>query len=232
MLPLTRREWLRTVGAATVMGATSRLASAADPAGFKLPPLPYPTNALEPAINAKTMEIHHDKHHAAYVKSLNDALAKQPALLGMPIEDLMKGLAKLPADVKMAVQNHGGGHYNHSLFWRWMAPNSGGEPSGNLASAIASSFGEFSKFKAAFKDAAMKRFGSGWAWLVKDTSGKLAIESSANQDTPLSAGKTPILGIDVWEHAYYLRYQNKRADYVDAWWSVVNWKTAAEQFAT
>jgi superoxide dismutase, Fe-Mn family len=227
---LTRREWLRTAGLATAVACTPQLISAADPTGFTLPQLPYPTDALEPAIDQRTMEIHHDKHHAAYVKNLNDALAKQPKFLSMPIADLMKSLSTLPAEVKTAVQNNGGGHYNHSLFWQWMAPKSGGDPSGNLAAAIGSTFGDFAKFKTAFKAAALKRFGSGWAWLVKD-GGKLAIESTANQDTPLSAGKTPLLGIDVWEHAYYLKYQNRRADYIDAWWSVVNWKGVGERFA-
>jgi Fe-Mn family superoxide dismutase len=230
MHSLSRREWLRTAGAAAALTCAPSGLLAADPPGFTLPPLPYPADALEPAIDKKTMEIHHDKHHATYVKNLNDALAKHPNLLAMPIAELMKGLSKLPADVKTAVQNNGGGHYNHSLFWQWMAPHAGGEPSGNLGSAVSSTFGDFAKFKAAFKDAALKRFGSGWAWLVKDGN-KLAIESSANQDTPLSSGKAPLLGIDVWEHAYYLHYQNRRADYIDAWWSVVNWKNVAERFA-
>lgn len=228
MLPLTRREWLRATGAAAALAMAPNRLMAAD-AGFTLPPLPYPYDALEPAIDKKTMEIHHDKHHGAYVKNLNDALAKHPKLLATPIADLMKELPRLPADVRTAVQNNGGGHYNHTLFWTLMAPK-GGEPDGNLAAAITSTFGSAEKFKAALKDAAMKRFGSGWAWLVKD-GGKLAIESSANQDTPLTLGRTPILGIDVWEHAYYLKYQNRRADYIDAWWSVVNWKTAGERFA-
>jgi Fe-Mn family superoxide dismutase len=229
MIPMTRREWLRTAGAAAALTCTSSALLAADPPGFTLPPLPYPTDALEPAIDKKTMEIHHDKHHAAYVKNLNDALAKHPDLLKTPIADLMKGLSRLPSDVKTAVQNNGGGHYNHSQFWLWMAPRAGGDPGGNLGSAITATFGDFTKFKSAFKDAALKRFGSGWAWLVKD-GGRLAIESSANQDTPLSSGKTPLLGIDVWEHAYYLQYQNRRADYIDAWWGVVNWKPVAVAF--
>jgi len=230
MRPLTRREWLQSAGIATAVVCAPQLAPAADPTGFTLPKLTYPTDALEPAIDKQTMEIHHDKHHAAYVKNLNDALAKYPNLLGTPIAELMKNLSTVPTEVKSAVQNNGGGHYNHSLFWQWMAPNAGGDPSGNLAAAIGSTFGDFTKFKAAFKDAALKRFGSGWAWLV-NSGGKLAIESTANQDTPLSAGKTPLLGIDVWEHAYYLKYQNRRPDYVDAWWSVVNWKNVAERFA-
>jgi superoxide dismutase, Fe-Mn family len=230
MKSLTRREWLRTTGAAAALSLAPAGLLAADSAGFSLPPLPYPTDALEPAIDQKTMEIHHDKHHAAYVKNLNDALAKHPDLLALPIAELMARLGRLPSDVKTAVQNNGGGHYNHSLFWQWMAPHAGGEPGGNLGSAVASTFGDFAKFKLAFKDAALKRFGSGWAWLVKD-GGKLSIESTANQDTPLSSGKVPLLGIDVWEHAYYLKYQNRRPEYIDAWWSVVNWKGVAERFA-
>lgn len=231
MTSMSRREWLRTAGAAAGLACVSAHLGAADAAGFTLPPLPYPTDALEPAIDQKTMEIHHAKHHGAYVKNLNDALAKHPKLLSTPIADLMKELDRLPADLKTAVRNNGGGHYNHSLFWTWMAPKAGGEPTGNLAAAIDSTFGDFAKFKAAMKDAAMKRFGSGWAWLVKDGN-KLTIESSANQDTPISSGKTPIVGIDVWEHAYYLRYQNRRADYIDAWWSLVNWRQIGERFAS
>jgi Fe-Mn family superoxide dismutase len=227
----TRREWLGAAAAATATAWTPGFATAKRAAGFTLPPLPYPSNALEPAIDQQTMEIHHGKHHAAYVKNLNDALAQHPNLLSQPIEQLMKNLATLPAAVKTAVQNNGGGHLNHSQFWKWMAPKgTGGQPGGSLAAAINSTFGDLTKFKAAFKEAALKRFGSGWAWLVKD-GGKLSIESTANQDTPVSAGKTPVLGIDVWEHAYYLRFQNRRADYIDAWWSVVNWKSAEELFS-
>jgi Fe-Mn family superoxide dismutase len=229
MPKLTRREWLKVAGVTAALAATTPRSTARTRAGFTLPPLPYPPDALEPAIDKQTMEIHHGKHHAAYVKNLNDALAKHPDLLAMPIEELMRNLTRLPADVKTAVQNNGGGHLNHSQFWKWMAPKSGGQPSGNLADAMNATFGDFARFKAAFKDAAMKRFGSGWAWLVKD-GGKLAIESNANQDTPVSAGKTPLLGIDVWEHAYYLRYQNRRADYIDAWWTVVNWRKVADDF--
>jgi Fe-Mn family superoxide dismutase len=231
MKSMSRREWFRTASAAAGFACLSTSLKAASAAGFTLPPLPYPTDALEPAIDRKTMEIHHDKHHGAYVKNLNDALAKHPNLLATPIDQLMKELDRIPADVKTAVRNNGGGHYNHSLFWTWMAPKAGGEPTGNLAAAIQSTFGDFAKFKAAMKDAAMKRFGSGWAWLVKD-GGKLAIESTANQDTPISNGKTPIIGVDVWEHAYYLKYQNRRAEYIDAWWSIVNWRKAGEQFAS
>jgi Fe-Mn family superoxide dismutase len=238
MHQITRRQWLRTAAsgsAALTLGALSRsylpTARAADAVGFTLPKLTYAFDALEPNIDAKTMEIHHDKHHGAYVTNLNAALAKYPALLTRPVDELMRDLAKLPVDdaTRTAVRNNGGGHSNHSHFWQWMAPRAGGEPTGPLGDAIKSSFGDFAKFRAAFKDAAMKRFGSGWAWLVA-TDGKASIVSSANQDTPLSAGQTPLLGIDVWEHAYYLKYQNRRADYVDAWWNVVNWKHVAERY--
>jgi Fe-Mn family superoxide dismutase len=229
---LTRREWLRTAAAGTAaLALAPRMGRAADVQGFTLPPLHYPFDALEPHIDARTMEIHHDKHHGAYVKNLNAALAKYPDLLRRPVDDLMRDLAKLPVDdaTRSIVRNNGGGHSNHTHFWTWMAPHAGGEPTGPLGDAIKASFGDFATFRAKFKDAAMKRFGSGWAWLVV-TDGKALIVSTANQDTPLSEGKTPVLGIDVWEHAYYLKYQNFRDRYVDAWWNVVNWKQAAERF--
>jgi Fe-Mn family superoxide dismutase len=236
MHQFTRRQWLRTAAAGTAaatLGALSQapIARAADAAGFTLPKLHYAFDALEPSVDAKTMEIHHDKHHAAYVTNLNTALAKYPDLLKVPVDDLMRNLAKLPVDdaTRTAVRNNGGGHSNHSHFWLWMAPKAGGEPTGPLGDAIRATYGDFAKFRGVFKEAAMKRFGSGWAWLVK-ADGKVVITSSANQDSPLSEGKTPLLGIDVWEHAYYLKYQNRRADYVDAWWNVVNWKNAAERF--
>jgi Fe-Mn family superoxide dismutase len=196
-----------------------------------LPKLPYGFDALEPNIDAKTMEIHHDKHHAAYVKNLNAALAKHPDLLSRPVDDLLRGLDKLPIDeaTRTAVRNNGGGHANHSAFWQWMAPQAGGEPTGPVGDAIKAEYGDFAKFRAAFKDAAMKRFGSGWAWLV-GAGGKVKIVSLPNQDTPLMTGQTPLLGLDVWEHAYYLKYQNRRDDYVEAWWNVVNWKAVAERF--
>jgi Fe-Mn family superoxide dismutase len=236
MHSFNRRQWLRTTAAgaaALTLGAVARPRSAAaDAAGFTLPKLPYAFDALEPYVDARTMEIHHDKHHAAYVANLNTALSKYPDLLKTPIDELMRNLAKLPVDdaTRGAVRNNGGGHSNHSHFWLWMAPKAGGEPTGPLGDAIKSSYGDFAKFRAAFKDSAMKRFGSGWAWLLAD-GGKVSIVSSGNQDTPLSQGKTPLLGIDVWEHAYYLKYQNRRADYVDAWWNVINWKAAGEKFA-
>ncbi|GAB4460090.1 MAG: superoxide dismutase [Anaerolineales bacterium] len=196
---------------------------------FELPKLPYAYDALEPYIDARTMEIHHTKHHQAYITNLNGAIEKAPELAGKPLEDLLGNLNAVPEAVRMVVRNHGGGTYNHNLFWEIMAPKAGGTPSGELAKAIDSSFGSFEAFKDEFTKAAIGRFGSGWAWLVKKGSG-LAVVSTANQDTPLSEGMTPILGIDVWEHAYYLLYQNRRPDYVAAWWNVVNWDAVAEKF--
>jgi superoxide dismutase, Fe-Mn family len=236
MHQFTRRQWLRTAASGTAVLALNALRSpnarAADTPGFTLPKLPYAYDALEPSIDTETMKIHHDKHHKAYVDNLNKALADHPDLLSTPIDDLMRNLDKLslkPA-TRTAVQNNGGGHSNHSHFWVWMGPKAGGEPTGPLGDAIKAKYGDFAKFRDVFKEAAMKRFGSGWAWLVKD-GGTVAITSSANQDTPLSEGKMPLLGIDVWEHAYYLKYQNRRPEYIDAWWNVVNWKAAAERYA-
>lgn len=188
-----------------------------------LPPLPYAYDALEPHIDARTMEIHHGKHHQTYVDKLNAALAKYPELTDKPVEDLLKDLNSVPEDIRTAVRNHGGGQYNHSMFWKIMAPNAGGQPSGKLAEMITSKFGSFDKFKEEFNAAAANRFGSGWAWLSVDKNGALTITSSANQDCPLSDGLKPILCLDVWEHAYYLKYQNRRPDYTSAWWNVVNW---------
>ena len=195
---------------------------------FELPSLPYAMNALEPHIDAATMELHHGKHHATYVKNLNEALEGQSNLLNMPIDELMQNLDLVPEEVRTKVQNNGGGHANHSLFWQLMSPDGGGEPEGALAEAIAGSFGSFTTFKKEFAEAATGRFGSGWAWLVSEGGAKLAITSTANQDTPLMQGKTPILGLDVWEHAYYLKYQNRRPEYIEAWWNVVNWPRVAE----
>jgi Fe-Mn family superoxide dismutase len=195
---------------------------------YEVPPLPYDYNALEPHIDEQTMRLHHDKHHQAYVTNANAAL-EGTEWADKPIEEVLKNLASLPADKQAPVRNNGGGHYNHSLFWEWMAPNAGGEPDGALRSAIESTFGSFDDFKAQLKDAGVKRFGSGWAWLVYDGSG-LAIVSTPNQDSPISEGKTPLLGVDVWEHSYYLKYQNRRPDYIDAWWNVVNWPKVAEGF--
>jgi len=197
---------------------------------FQLPPLPYPSDALEPSIDKQTMEIHHGKHHAAYVTNLNKALEQAPDLQNKSIEDLLKNnLAAVPESIKTAVRNNGGGHINHSMFWTILGPKAGGSPTGNLAAAINSAFGSFDKFKEQFADAAAKRFGSGWAWLVKDGN-KVAITSTPNQDNPIMEGKYPIIGLDVWEHAYYLKYQNRRPEYVTAWWNVVRWDEAEKRF--
>jgi Fe-Mn family superoxide dismutase len=194
-----------------------------------VPPLPYDYTALEPHIDEQTMRIHHDKHHAAYVNNLNAALEKHPELADKSVEDLVKGINTVPEDIRMAVRNNGGGHINHTMFWEIMGPGKGGEPTGRIGDAIKSSFGDFEKFKTQMNDAGVKRFGSGWAWLI-DAGGKLTIESTANQDSPLMEGKKPLLGIDVWEHAYYLKYQNRRPDYLAAWWSVVNWDAVNKRF--
>ena len=199
---------------------------------FELPALPYEEAALEPHIDAQTMNIHRTKHHNAYVTNLNAALEKYPDLQNKTIEELLaNNLAAVPDDIKGAVRNNGGGHWNHCMFWQWMAPNAGGEPTGALADAIKAAFGDFATFKAQFKDAGVKRFGSGWAWLVVDGAGKLSITSTPNQDNPLMEGKKAILGVDVWEHAYYLKYQNLRPAYLDAFWNVVNWAKVAELYA-
>ena len=195
-----------------------------------LPALPYPFDALEPHIDAKTMEIHHGKHHQAYVTNLNAAVDKHPELQAKSVEELLKGINSVPEDVRTAVRNNGGGHANHSMFWQIMGPNSGGAPSGAIADAIDSSFGSFDKFKEEVKKAAVGRFGSGWAWVI-DQGGKLVVESSANQDSPLMEGKQIVFGVDVWEHAYYLKYQNRRPDYIDAWWNVVNWAEINKRLA-
>ncbi len=187
-----------------------------------LAPLPYPSDALEPHIDRQTMEIHHGKHHAAYVNNLNAALEKHPDLQSKSVDDLIRGINSVPEAVRTAVRNNGGGYANHTMFWQIMGPKAGGAPTGPVADAISSSFGSFDKLKEEFKKAAVGRFGSGWAWVVK-AGDKLTIESTPNQDSPLMEGKHPVFGIDVWEHAYYLKYQNRRPDYVDAWWNVVNW---------
>ena len=187
-----------------------------------LPPLPYAFDALEPHIDAKTMEIHHGKHHNAYVTNLNAALEKYPELQSKSIEDLLRDINKVPEDVRTAVRNNGGGHMNHSAFWKWMGPKAGGAPTGSLGDAIKSTFGSFDGFKEQMTKAGVTRFGSGWAWLIEQN-GKLTIESTANQDQPIMEGKKAVLGVDVWEHAYYLKYQNRRPDYLAAWWNVVNW---------
>ena len=193
---------------------------------FTLPPLPYAFDALEPYIDAKTMEIHHDKHHAAYVTNLNKALEPYPNLQSKTLEELLGSLDSLPEAIRAPVRNNGGGHWNHSYFWPLLKKNNGAEPTGDLAKAISAAFGSFADFKPKFAAAGVGRFGSGWAWLLLK-GGKLVIESTPNQDTPISLGGTAIIGLDVWEHAYYLKYQNRRPDYIEAWWSVVDWDAAA-----
>lgn len=197
---------------------------------FTLPPLPYAYDALEPYIDAKTMEIHYTKHHQAYVDNLNKALENHPELQKKSLHELLTSLPALPESIRAAVRNNGGGHENHSAFWHMMKKNGGGAPKGKLAAALDKKFGTFDSFQKEFTTAAKTRFGSGWAWLVATKAGDLAVVSSANQDTPLSDGQKPILGLDVWEHAYYLKYQNRRPDYIDAWWHVVNWEAAYENF--
>jgi superoxide dismutase, Fe-Mn family len=187
-----------------------------------LPPLPYAADALEPHIDKQTMEIHHGKHHNAYVTNLNAALEKHPELQSKSVDDLLKNINTVPEDIRTAVRNNGGGHANHTMFWQIMGPNGGGAPTGAIADAINAAFGGFDKFKEEVKKAAVGRFGSGWAWVI-DNGGKLVVESSANQDSPLMEGKKIVFGVDVWEHAYYLKYQNRRPDYIDAWWNVINW---------
>ena len=263
---MTRRQALKTAALATatlatVPGVIAQPAPAAAPSGpFTLPALPYAFDALEPHLDARTMEIHHDKHHAAYVTNLNKAIGEAPELGGKSIEDLLKNLSSAPEKVRTAVRNHGGGHYNHSLFWQLMKKNGGGEPKAELAKAIETNFGSFADFKAKFTEAGTKVFGSGWAWLALGPDKKLYIESTPNQDSPIlnsvatgaaaadelakryglnaqqvskatDSKKVPLLGLDVWEHAYYLKYQNKRTDYIAAWWNVVNWDFVAERYA-
>jgi superoxide dismutase, Fe-Mn family len=197
---------------------------------FSVPDLPYAYDALEPHIDEETMRIHHDKHHQAYVDKANAAL-EGTEWADRDVEDVLRNLSALPGDKQAAVRNNAGGHYNHSLFWQMMGPDGGGEPGGDLGAAIGETFGSFDSFKEEFKNAGIARFGSGWVWLVKDSSG-LAVVSTPNQDSPISDGTTPLLGVDVWEHAYYLKYQNKRPDYLDAFWNVVNWDYVAERFAS
>jgi len=240
---ITRRQAIKTTALASAALATlpgaiaqqplptgrvERLITTTDSGPFTLPPLPYAYDALEPHIDAQTMQIHHDKHHAAYVANLNKAIAEFPDLGNKPVENLLKDLNSVPDKIRTAVRNNGGGHYNHSLFWQMMKKDGGGEPAGDLAKAIAAGFGSFSAFKDNFTKAALGQFGSGWAWLAFDGQ-KLRIEPTPNQETVLSVGGTQLLGLDVWEHAYYLKYQNKRADYIAAWWNVVNWDFVAER---
>jgi len=234
---ITRRRAIKTtvLAAAAVALATPRAHTqspppAAGPEPFTLPPLPYPFDALEPHIDARTMEIHHDKHHQAYVTNLNKAVAGHPHLAKQTVEELVAHVSSLPEPVRAAIQNNGGGHYNHSLFWRMMSGKSRREPGPEFAATIERHFKSFAGFKEQLAAAASTRFGSGWAWLTIDAEKKLGIESTANQDSPLSMGKNVLLGLDVWEHAYYLKYQNRRADYVNAFFSVINWDYVTERF--
>lgn len=199
---------------------------------FELPSLPYPHNALEPFIDAQTMEIHHGKHHQGYVDKLNKALEKYPELQEKTVEDLIADLNSIPEDIRTAVRNSGGGHFNHSLFWPLMKKDGGGEPGRGLGGQIKKDFGDFSKFKEQFSTAAATLFGSGWAWLIKDSASKLSVVTTLNQDSPISQGQIPILGLDVWEHAYYLKYQNRRVEYIEAWWNTVNWEQAENNFTS
>jgi len=232
---LGRRDFLKTTGFTVAALAGVGCAAGTRTEGeqtmpFELPKLPYPFEALEPHLDATTMQIHHGKHHQAYVDNLNKALAEQPDLQKKRVEDLLIGIAAVPEAIRTAVQNNAGGHHNHSLFWKWMKPGGGGDPKGAIGDVIRN-FGDAAVFKTNLNDAGVKRFGSGWTWLVKTKAGKFEIYSTANQDSPLMKGDTPILGIDVWEHAYYLKYQNRRADYLNAWWNVVNWDAVNQQLA-
>jgi Fe-Mn family superoxide dismutase len=232
---MTRRTALKSAATATAALATASalsdaLAQAPAPTGpFTLAPLPYANDALEPHIDAKTMEIHHDRHHAAYVAGLNRAVAGTD-LAKKSVEEIVRGLATSPENIRTALRNHGGGHSNHTLFWQMMKKGGGGAPKGVLAAAMDKKFGSFDKFKEAFTTAAMGQFGSGWAWLTLDDKKELRIEATPNQDSPLTTGRTPMLGVDVWEHAYYLKYQNRRADYVAAFFNVINWDFVADRF--
>jgi len=239
-MPLTRRNFLILLGATTGTAAFGTLPIAAVPRfqdsqnqsepAFKLPPLPYDYKALEPHIDAATMRFHHDKHHGAYVKNLNEAVNKHPELKSKSAKELISDLNSVPEDIRTTVRNNGGGHVNHSMFWEIMSPNGGGSPKGAIATAIKETFGSFDNFKQLFNEAGNKRFGSGWVWLIRTREGKLQVTSTANQDSPLMEGNYPIMGNDVWEHAYYLKYQNRRADYLAAWWNVVNWQEVNKRF--
>jgi Fe-Mn family superoxide dismutase len=236
MHTLTRRQLLQAAGAGAAALALAHLSplsifAEVDEPGFKLPPLPYDYDALKVSIDEETMKIHHDKHHQAYITNLNAALKDNPDYFKKSIEEILMDIDKVPDKIKQAVINNGGGHANHSFFWKIMSPKGGGQPDGALAKGIDAAFGSFDKFQAAVNDAGLKQFGSGWAWLVSDNKGKLEVISTANQDSPLMKGQTPIIGVDVWEHAYYLRYKNVRKDYLEAWWKVVNWKEAADHYA-
>jgi Fe-Mn family superoxide dismutase len=219
---------LTWLGAQPARADTHQLAITA----FTVPPLPYAYDALEPVIDRRTMTFHHDKHHAAYVKALNAAINKHPELANQTVEQLLQDLDNIPSDIRTTVRNHGGGHYNHSLFWQGMRPPQAGSPTGALGSALTKNFGDLATFQREFEQAGMRVFGSGWVWLVGDKTGQLQIMTTPNQDSPVSRGLTPLLGNDVWEHAYYLNYQNRRADYLKAWWQVVNWPVVAQRYVT
>ncbi len=234
-MSLTRRELLTTAsGVAFAVAVAPRMPVAAEAQAasgpFSLPALPYPPTALEPHIDGQTMTIHHDRHHQGYVNGLNAAVAKEPSLAGRTLEALLRDLDAVPAGIRTAIQNSGGGHYNHTQFWTLMSPGAGGPPTGAAAAAITGAFGSFETFRDLFTQAAGSRFGSGWAWL-SDDNGKLVVHSTANQDTPLAEGRKPIFGLDVWEHAYYLKYQNRRADYVGAFWNLINWTEVNRRLA-
>ncbi|HIK27706.1 MAG: superoxide dismutase [Oscillatoriaceae bacterium SKW80] len=241
-MTINRRNFLFLIGAsvgAVTIGACGAFASsleaksnvAENTAIIELPPLPYAYNALEPYIDERTMQFHHDKHHAAYVKNLNDALNKHPELKSKSVEELLRDIKSVPEDIRTTVRNNGGGHVNHSMFWKIMKPNGGGEPTGAIADAIKTTFGSFENFQKQFNEAGNKQFGSGWVWLVRTSTGKLQIMTTPNQDSPLMEGYYPIMGNDVWEHAYYLKYQNRRGDYLAAWWNVVNWDEINKRYA-
>lgn len=242
-MALNRRNFLILLGATTGVAAVGTFPVAAQPllgttgskqnqsgGTFQLPPLPYDYNALEPYIDAETMRFHHDKHHAGYVNNLNAAVDKYPELKRLSAEELLRNISKVPKDIRTTVRNNGGGHVNHTMFWEIMSPDGGGEPTGAIATAINQIFGSFDAFKQQFNDAGSKRFGSGWAWLVRNNEGKLQVISTANQDSPLMEGMYPILGNDVWEHAYYLNYRNNRGEYLKQWWNVVNWQEVNNRF--
>ncbi|WP_353929633.1 superoxide dismutase [Okeanomitos corallinicola TIOX110] len=234
-MSLNRRHFLVLLGASAGAFILDSCAAAETStprtSTIELPPLPYAYDALEPHIDAKTMQFHHDKHHAAYVNNLNKALDKYPELKNKTVEELLQNLDNVPADIRTTIRNNGGGHVNHSMFWKIMKPNGGGEPTGEIATAIKDNFGSFADFQKQFNQAGGGRFGSGWVWLVRNQNGKLEITTTANQDSPLMEGKYPIFGNDVWEHAYYLKYQNRRPDYLAAWWNVVNWDEINQRFA-
>lgn len=243
-MPVNRRNFIILLGAAvsSVILRTSPAAgeTLAKPSKneensisevFPLPPLPYDYDALEPYIDAETMRFHHDEHHAGYTKKLNSAVNKYPRLRTISAEDLLRNLSSLPADIRSTVRNNGGGYVNHKMFWEIMSPNGGGEPTGNLAAAINQTFGSFEEFKKQFEAAGRERFGSGWVWLVRNNQGKLQVINTSNQDSPLLQGMYPIMGNDVWEHAYYLKYRNKRGEYLNQWWNVVNWDEVSNRFA-